>query len=152
MMKSKLVCKSSSTSLAGNTNTARVTVKGIVHTTSKKNHLVICIMILFYLLNFLLCIFSDILLFCFISSHDQLLFFIKTTQTEFLFFLSHWIRTAVLNSSPRAPPLCIFRMLLLSLQMFVLFERKCPSKWTSQDIPPWFQFEVNVYIFHSKCI
>ncbi len=53
---------------------------------------------------------------------------------------------AVLNSSPRAPPLCIFRMLLLSLQMFVLFERKCPAKWTSQDIPPWFQFEANVNI------
>ncbi len=36
-----------------------------------------------------------------------------------------------------APPqLCIFRMLLLSLQMFVLFERKCPAKWTSLDIPP----------------
>ncbi len=54
--------------------------------------------------------------------------------------------SAVLNSSPRAPPLCIFLMLLLSLQMFVLFERKCPAKWTSQDIPPWFQFEANVYI------
>ncbi len=53
---------------------------------------------------------------------------------------------AVLNSSPRSPPLCIFRMLLLSLQMFVLFERKCPAKCTSQDIPPWFQFEANVYI------
>ncbi len=53
---------------------------------------------------------------------------------------------AVLNSSPRAPPLCIFRMLLLSLQTFVLFERKCPAKWTSQDIPLWFQFEANVYI------
>ncbi len=48
--------------------------------------------------------------------------------------------------SSRPPPLCIFRMLLLSLQMFVLFERKCPAKWTSQDIPPWFQFEANVYI------
>ncbi len=45
-------------------------------------------------------------------------------------------KAAVLNSSPCAPPLCIFRMLLLSLQMFVLFERKCPAKWTSQDIPP----------------
>ncbi len=63
-----------------------------------------------------------------------------------------WSRAAVLNSSPRAPPLCIFCMLLLSLQMFVLLERKCPAKWTSQDIPPWFQFEANVYIFHSKCI
>ncbi len=30
--------------------------------------------------------------------------------------------------------------------MFVLFERKCPAKWTSQDIPLWFQFEANVYI------
>ncbi len=57
-----------------------------------------------------------------------------------------WSRSAVLNSSPRAPPLCIFRMLLLSLQMFVLLERKCPAKCTSQDIPPWFQFEANVYI------
>ncbi len=54
--------------------------------------------------------------------------------------------SAVLNFSPRAPPLCIFRMLLLSLQIFVLFECKCPAKWTSQDIPPWFQFEANVYI------
>ncbi len=51
-----------------------------------------------------------------------------------------------LNSSPRAPPLCTFHMLLLSHQMFVLFERKCPAKWTSQDIPPGFQFEANVYI------
>ncbi len=52
-----------------------------------------------------------------------------------------------------APPLCIFRMLLLTLQMFVLFERKCPAKWTSQDIPPWFQFEANVYSIQSalKC-
>ncbi len=40
-------------------------------------------------------------------------------------------KAAVLNSSLRAPPLCICRMLLLSLQMFVLFERKCPAKWTS---------------------
>ncbi len=57
------------------------------------------------------------------------------------------LKAAVLNSSPRAPPLCTFRMLLLSLQTFVLFERKCPAKWTSHDIPPWFQFEANV--FHS---
>ncbi len=62
-----------------------------------------------------------------------------------------WFTAAVLNSSPRAPPLCIFRMLLLSLQMFVLFERKCPAKWTSQDIPPWFQFEANVYIPFKVC-
>ncbi len=62
----------------------------------------------------------------------------------------YYHRPAVLNSSPRAPPLCIFGMLLLSLQMFVLLERKCPANWTSQDIPPWFQFEANV--FHSKCI
>ncbi len=34
------------------------------------------------------------------------------------------------------PPLCTFRMLLLSLQTFILFERKCPAKWTSHDIPP----------------
>ncbi len=58
-----------------------------------------------------------------------------------------WATAAVLNSSPRASPLCTFRMLLLSLQTFVLFERKCPAKWTSHDIPPWFQFEANV--FHS---
>ncbi len=42
----------------------------------------------------------------------------------------------------------IYRAALL--QMFVLFERKCPAKWTLQDISSWFQFEVNV--FHSKCI
>ncbi len=61
---------------------------------------------------------------------------------------------AVLNSSPHAPPLCIFHMLLLSHQMFVLFERKCPAKWTSQDIPPWFQFESElIYSIQSafKC-
>ncbi len=23
---------------------------------------------------------------------------------------------------------------------------KCPAKWTSQDIPPLFQFEANVYV------
>ncbi len=55
-------------------------------------------------------------------------------------------KSAVLNSSPRAPPLCTFCMFLLSLQTFVLFERKCPAKWTSQDIPPWFLFEANVYV------
>ncbi len=64
------------------------------------------------------------------------------TQT----FQQSYFKSAVLNSSPRARPHCIFRMLLLSLQMFVLFERKCPAKWTSHDIPPWFQFEANVYI------
>ncbi len=48
------------------------------------------------------------------------------------FQLEQFINAAVLNSSPRtSPPLCIFRMLLLSLQMFVLLERKCPAKWTS---------------------
>ncbi len=60
-------------------------------------------------------------------------------------------RSAVLNSSSRAPappPLCTFRMLLLLLQKFVLFERKCPAKWTSQDIPTWFQFEANLYSVH----
>ncbi len=48
------------------------------------------------------------------------------------------LNAAVLNSSPRTCilSLCIFRMLLLSLQMFVLSERMCPAKWTSQDIPP----------------
>ncbi len=61
-------------------------------------------------------------------------------------FALTYFRAAVLNSSPRTPPLCTFRMLLLSLQTFVLFKRKCPAKWTSQNIPPWFQFEANVYI------
>ncbi len=37
------------------------------------------------------------------------------------------VRAAVLNSSPCATPLCTFRMFLLSLQTFVLFERKCPA-------------------------
>ncbi len=61
-----------------------------------------------------------------------------------------WSTTAVLNSSPRAPPLCTFRMLLLSLQTFVLFERKCPAKWTSHDIPPCSK---RTYSIHSalKC-
>ncbi len=68
-------------------------------------------------------------------------------QSNVTRFHSTLFRAAVLNSSPRAPPLCTFRMLLLSLQTFVLFERKCPAKWTSHDIPPWFQFEANV--FHS---
>ncbi len=53
---------------------------------------------------------------------------------------------AVFNSSPRAPPLCTFCMFLSSLQTFVLFDRKCPAKWTSQDIPPSFQFEASVYV------
>ncbi len=35
-----------------------------------------------------------------------------------------------------SPPLCAFLMLLLSLQTFVLIDRKCPAKWTSHDIPP----------------
>ncbi len=30
-------------------------------------------------------------------------------------------------------------MCLLSRTTFVLFERKCPAKWTSPDIPPWFR-------------
>ncbi len=60
----------------------------------------------------------------------------SSTLTESAFLFDPCLIPAVLNSSPRAPPLCIFRMLLLSLQMFVLFERKCPAKWTSQDIPP----------------
>ncbi len=55
-------------------------------------------------------------------------------------------KAAVLNSSPRTPPLCIFRMLLLSLQMFVPFVCKCTAKCTSQYMLPWFQFEANVYI------
>ncbi len=60
---------------------------------------------------------------------------------------SRWLsRSAVFNSSPRAPPLCTFCMFLSSLQTFVLFDRKCPAKWTSQDIPPSFQFEASVYV------
>ncbi len=55
-------------------------------------------------------------------------------------------KPAVFNSSPRAPPLCTFCMFLSSLQTFVLFDRKCPAKWTSQDIPPSFQFEASVYV------
>ncbi len=43
--------------------------------------------------------------------------------------------SVVLNSSPH-----------ISFQTFVLFNRKCPAKWTSQDIPPWFQFEGSVYV------
>lgn len=42
----------------------------------------------------------------------------------------------VLNSSPHNPPLCTFCMYLLSLQTFVLFDCKCPAKWTSQDNRP----------------
>ncbi len=38
---------------------------------------------------------------------------------------------AVLNYSPRVPPLCTFCTFFLSLQMFVLFDCKCPTKWTS---------------------
>ncbi len=38
------------------------------------------------------------------------------------------IRAAVLNSSPHVH--CTFRMLLLSLETFVLFEHKCPANWT----------------------
>ncbi len=66
----------------------------------------------------------------------------KVTQKMYNVSVSQWFSIPVLTP----PPLCIFRMLLLSLQMFVLLERKCPAKWTSQDIPPWFQFETIVYI------
>ncbi len=38
---------------------------------------------------------------------------------------------AVLNYSPRVPPLCTFCTFFLSLQTFVLFDCKCPAKWTS---------------------
>ncbi len=69
-------------------------------------------------------------------------------QLKFENFLSisaiHY--TSGFNSSPRAPPLCTFCMFLSSLQTFVLFDRKCPAKWTSQDIPPSFQFEASVYV------
>ncbi len=44
------------------------------------------------------------------------------------------------------PPLHILYVSLSSLQTFVLFDRKCPAKWTSQDIPPLFQFEASVYV------
>ncbi len=33
--------------------------------------------------------------------------------------------------SSRTPPLRTFSMFILSLQMFVLFDCKCPVKWTS---------------------
>ncbi len=55
-------------------------------------------------------------------------------QSMFLIELVYISGSQFQSSCP--PPLCIFRMLLLSLQMFVLLERKCPAKWTSQDIPP----------------
>ncbi len=74
----------------------------------------------------------------------------STSHLKLLDFLwSVWkplFRAAVFNSSPRAPPLCTFCMFLSSLQTFVLFNRKCPAKWTSQDIPPSFQFEASVYV------
>ncbi len=38
-------------------------------------------------------------------------------------------------------------MHLLSLQTFVLFDCKCPAKWTSQDIPA---FKGHSFAFHSK--
>ncbi len=34
---------------------------------------------------------------------------------------------------------------LFVIHLFVLFEPKCPAQLTSQDIPQWFQFEVNVF-------
>ncbi len=46
-------------------------------------------------------------------------------------------------------PVIAHRMLLLSLQTFVVFKSKCPAKCTSQDIPPWFQFEAIVYTVYS---
>jgi len=56
------------------------------------------------------------------------------------------IRAAILDSSPRDPLLCTFCMFFLSLQTFVLFEHKCPAKWTLQDSSSkW------TYMFHSKC-
>ncbi len=48
------------------------------------------------------------------------------------------------NSQFQSPPTLHICMFLSSLQAFVLFERKCPAKWTSQDIPPRFQLEKNV--------
>ncbi len=45
------------------------------------------------------------------------------------------------------PPARTFCMSLSLLQTFVLFDRKCPAKkWTSQDIPPSFQFEASIYV------
>ncbi len=54
---------------------------------------------------------------------------------------------AVLNSSSRPPR--TFCMFLLSLQMFVLFERKCLVKWISQDRHD--SSSKRTYIFHSNC-
>ncbi len=60
---------------------------------------------------------------------------------------------AVLNSSPRVPPLCTFCTFLLSLQMFVLFHCKCPAKWTSHHrIFRHDSSSKRTFVFHSKGI
>ncbi len=61
-----------------------------------------------------------------------------------LHYMPLFSSTVFPNPSPRTPQLCIFHMYLLSRTTFVLFDRKCPAKWTSPDIPPWFQFETSV--------
>ncbi len=41
----------------------------------------------------------------------------------------------------------LFKMLLFKGGVLIYAEHcKCPAKWTSQDIPPIFQFEANAYI------
>ncbi len=62
---------------------------------------------------------------------------------QYLHFLPY--RSIPQTQSSR-PSRCIFLMDLLSRITFVLFDRKCPKKWTSLDIPPWFQFETSVYV------
>ncbi len=60
---------------------------------------------------------------------------------------------AVLNSSPHVPPLCTFCTFLLSLQMFVLFDCKCPAKWTSHHrIFRHDSSSKRTFVFHSKGI
>ncbi len=59
----------------------------------------------------------------------------------------------VLNSSPHVPLLCTFCTFLLSLQTFVLFDCKCPTKWTSHHRIFRNDSSSNrTYMFHSKGI
>ncbi len=90
----------------------------------------------------------------FVSFCDFFLKRINTHRTQcarFLCVTNFWDSKYEKNACEKFG-LSVQRPLLLSLQTFVLFERKCPAKWTSQEIPPWLQFEANVYIFHWKCI
>ncbi len=75
-----------------------------------------------------------------------------TTRLDKKTYRTHYIYQRFSIPVLALPPLCIFCMLLLSLQMFVLFECKCPAKWTSQDIPPMIRSE-RIYSIQSayKC-